>query len=150
MPTQLKSLGEYAFAGCSALEEITFPDGLSYISPSAYERCRSLEKITIPDSVDVLTEGAFSYCSNLGEIKFGNKCTFTISDNNVQITSDAFLHGDVNGDGTISAIDVFRLLVGMKTGESRPQLDLNRDGKITSIDKLALYKIIKCVYDYGL
>ncbi|MBQ8474435.1 MAG: leucine-rich repeat protein [Clostridia bacterium] len=48
MPAQLKSLGEYAFAGCSALEEITFPDGLSYISPSAYERCRSLEKSLFP------------------------------------------------------------------------------------------------------
>lgn len=56
------SVGDYAFHGCSLLEEATLPEGLSKIGQSAFGKCRLLTKVVIPESVTDISSEAF--CEN--------------------------------------------------------------------------------------
>ena len=83
------SIGDFAFAGCIQLKEITIPktvtrigesafertslghidlhDGITYIGPSAFE-WSSLEEVTIPAGVKGLNFGVFRECGNLKSV----------------------------------------------------------------------------------
>jgi len=65
--TNLTSISESAFSGCTNLEEVNIPDSIKTIGKSAFEDCRSLKKIDIPDSVTSIGDSAFAY-SGLTEI----------------------------------------------------------------------------------
>ena len=45
------SIGNYAFAHCSALESVTISDGIKTIGCNVFIACSSLTSISIPDSV---------------------------------------------------------------------------------------------------
>ena len=61
------ALSEACFMQCSSLQNVTLPEGLSFIPRSAFESCRSLE-INIPNSITRIEDGAFKGCSLLEEI----------------------------------------------------------------------------------
>lgn len=53
--------------------------------------------------------------------------------------------GDVNGDGTVNAIDaamVYRAIAAGTTATQAPQYDVNGDGAINAIDAAMIYRII--------
>ncbi|MBQ8475280.1 MAG: hypothetical protein IJ499_06460, partial [Clostridia bacterium] len=60
-----------------------------------------------------------------------------------------FLHGDLDNNGSVSVADVFKLMLAIKNGENSLIFDLNLDGKITIVDKLALLTVLKGEYDYS-
>ncbi|EJK51408.1 hypothetical protein THAOC_29420 [Thalassiosira oceanica] len=89
----LQVIGDYAFCGCNALQEVTIPPsvimlgrcafascsnlanvllavGLQIIENSAFSQCSSLQQVTIPTSVTELGIGAFRGCINLAEVQF--------------------------------------------------------------------------------
>ena len=66
--SQLTSIGDYAFYGCSSLTSITIPAGVTSIGISAFDGCSSLTSITIPEGVTSIGAGAFEYCSSLTSI----------------------------------------------------------------------------------
>ena len=61
------ALSEACFMQCSSLQNVTLPEGLSFIPRSAFESCRSLE-INIPNSITRIEDSAFKGCSLLEEI----------------------------------------------------------------------------------
>ena len=84
----LYSIGECAFGGCKALEQVTIPssvaklgtcafcdcinlahvqlnDGLNIIGDDAFSGCEALQQMAIPTSVTKLGSGSFRDCSNL-------------------------------------------------------------------------------------
>lgn len=85
----ITSIGDFAFAGCIQLKEITIPktvtrigesafertslghidlhDGITYIGPSAFE-WSALEEIIIPAGVTALNFGVFRECGNLKSV----------------------------------------------------------------------------------
>lgn len=84
-------LGDYAFANCAALEEITIPANTTYIGKYAFYKTpltaftvpnkvttlgeyafayTYIETINVPASVTKIGNGTFSYCENLEEIVF--------------------------------------------------------------------------------
>ena len=61
----LQEIGEYAFAYNAKLESITFSNGLKEIGDYAFASCTSFNEIILPDTVSSLGRNAFSGCTNL-------------------------------------------------------------------------------------
>ena len=61
-------IGEYAFNGCTSLESITIPDGVTSIGTYAFQYCYGLVSITIPDGVTSIGTYAFQNCTSLASI----------------------------------------------------------------------------------
>ena len=58
----VKSVGYWAFSGCSGLTSITIPNSVTSIGNSAFYGCSGLTSITIPNSVTSIGENAFDEC----------------------------------------------------------------------------------------
>ena len=58
----ITTIGQAAFAGCSALTSVTIPNSVTKIGSSAFSGCRELTSVTIPNSVTTIGEYAFDYC----------------------------------------------------------------------------------------
>ena len=102
IPARVTEIGESGFAGCVALQEVTFEENskLMYIAPELFAGCNLLTSIVVPKSVgnhatvgvgnyvynrNAVGESAFAGCEKLSGITFeeGN-------DNLVTIGSNAF------------------------------------------------------------
>ena len=69
IPDSVVSIGDSAFCGCSALERVHLPEGLTWIGQSVFYRS-GLKEVTIPDAVTSIGSFAFSECDNLKEVTF--------------------------------------------------------------------------------
>lgn len=81
--SQLHSIGEYAFLGCSSLREIAFPPSLEELGEGAF-RETDLRGIIIPSSVSKLPKGLFAWCGRLRSV--------SLPDSLVDIGSHAFAY----------------------------------------------------------
>lgn len=64
-PVGMKSIGNYAFAGCTRLEEVHIQDGVSFIGRAAFTNCPELRTATIPENTIVIGPAAFRGCKNI-------------------------------------------------------------------------------------
>lgn len=81
--SQLHSIGEYAFLGCSSLREIELPPSLEDLGEGAF-RETGLREITIPSSVSKLPKGLFAWCGRLRSV--------SLPDSLLDIGSHAFAY----------------------------------------------------------
>jgi len=65
LPETITSIGQYAFAFCSAIKHFNFPQGIKTIATSVLEECTALEEVIIPSSVTTINQDAFYNCSKL-------------------------------------------------------------------------------------
>lgn len=72
-PNSITKIGDYAFGGCSGLVNISLPDSVTKIGGHAFEGCSGLVNISFPDSVTEIGESAFENCSELTEITIPHK-----------------------------------------------------------------------------
>ena len=63
--SQLESIGDYAFYGCSSLTEITLPSSLKSIGDSAFFGCSNLNTVTI-ESDDIYKVATGMYSNQAG------------------------------------------------------------------------------------
>lgn len=63
-----KSLGNYAFKGCTELKKVTMGEGLSKIGTETFEGCLQLQTIELPYSVTKIGTGAFANCKVLSNV----------------------------------------------------------------------------------
>ncbi|MBQ8505776.1 MAG: leucine-rich repeat domain-containing protein [Clostridia bacterium] len=68
--SNLVSIGEQAFSGCSNLKSIVIPNGVTAISNSTFYNCKNLSTVEIADDSLLTSIGnmAFCYCEKLEEI----------------------------------------------------------------------------------
>lgn len=83
LPSELSSIGTYAFYGCKNLESINIPESVTSISPYAFKDCASLKTINIPSGLTAINAFVFSGCQSL---EFP-----TLSDSITKIDSSAFM-----------------------------------------------------------
>ena len=72
IPNGVTSIGEYAFAYCIGLSNITIPNSVTSMGSYAFSDCRGLTEVTIPSSVTSLGSRTFQYCSGLTRATFGD------------------------------------------------------------------------------
>ena len=68
-------IGEWAFAYCSSLTEVTIPKSVTSIRAFAFRSCSSLTKAIIPEGVTSIGESAFQSCSSLTEVTIPKSVT---------------------------------------------------------------------------
>ena len=69
IPAGVRSIGNYAFFGCSSLTVVNIPEGVTSIGVNAFNNCSSLTVVHIPASVTSIGDSAFQYCSRLTDIR---------------------------------------------------------------------------------
>ena len=69
IPDTVQAIGNEAFSGCAALEEIVVPESVKSIGRYAFAKCGSLKKAVLPTQVCKLGEGLFFECKELEEVK---------------------------------------------------------------------------------
>ena len=63
-----KSVGSYAFYGCTMLESVTLPDEDASIGDRMFFGCTSLKTVNIPSDVTMIGDHAFYNCTSLQSI----------------------------------------------------------------------------------
>ena len=65
IPSSIKTIGKFAFDGCTNLKSITIPSSVTTIRDYAFKYCTSLTSVTVPDSVTTMEYGVFADCTSL-------------------------------------------------------------------------------------
>ena len=65
MPFEIESFEEGLFAGCSSLKEIPFRAGLKELPNYVFSGCSELRSLILPDTIEKICEGAVSDCEKL-------------------------------------------------------------------------------------
>lgn len=105
LPQSLTTIGgnaaEYgAFRECTALQNITLPEGLTSIESMAFRGCTALKSITFPNSLTSLGTACFRDCTSLETVTFGTGLTST----GVETFYDSGVK-KINFSSTITAVD---------------------------------------------
>ena len=64
VPSTVKELGDYCFAGLDRLETVIIPNGVTRLGEGVFENCRELVKVDIPASVTEIGSEAFAFSGN--------------------------------------------------------------------------------------
>lgn len=79
LPQSVKTLSDFAFSGCTALESIYFGEDsqLTSIGKNIFADCTRIESITIPNGVTSIPYMAFGNCTKLETVSFGENSRLT-------------------------------------------------------------------------
>ena len=66
--SSLTTIGEYAFANCERLDELTLPNAVTSVGKNAFENCYNIKQMNI-SNVATLNEAMFKNCSSLTSIQ---------------------------------------------------------------------------------
>lgn len=77
-----ESVKEVNFYGCTALTDVTIPNGMTEINEAAFYGCTGLTNVIIPNQVTKIGQAAFRGCTGLTNVSLPNGLT--------EIGSDAF------------------------------------------------------------
>ena len=59
VPGSVKSVGDYAFHGCTSLKNVTLSPGVASVGKNAFSACASISWIAMPSSLTTMGDGAF-------------------------------------------------------------------------------------------
>ena len=105
IPDSVKTIREYAFAGCYNLTDIIIPDGVTTIRNDAFRECKSLKNVSFGKNISTIGSWAFYGCSKLESIILSDKVTtidfqaflgcsglksITLSESLTEISDDVF------------------------------------------------------------
>lgn len=88
-PCSLRSIGEYAFLGCSNLRAINIPEGVEECGEGAFREC-GIEEAALPATLQKIPKSMFMWCENLRSVRFGG--SLQGEDNLKDIGSHAFAY----------------------------------------------------------
>ena len=72
MGDSVKSIGRYAFGGCTTLTTVTIGQNVTNIGDYAFDGCTGLTSIIIPDALTSIGGAAFRGCTSLTSATLGN------------------------------------------------------------------------------
>ena len=75
IPQGHTSIKNYAFVGCTSIQDVTIGNQVTTIGISAFKDCTNLTKVKIEDNVSTISMNAFSNCWKLDTIYIGKHVT---------------------------------------------------------------------------
>jgi hypothetical protein len=75
LPNSVTSIGDYAFSGCDGLTTVTLPNSVTSIGDYAFADCGGLTNVTLPNSVTSIGDYAFSGCDGLTSVTIPSSVT---------------------------------------------------------------------------
>jgi len=75
IPDSVTEIGEYTFWGCTGLASVTLSAGTTHIADSTFFGCKSLASVIIPDGVTHIGDNAFSGCESIENISLPDSIT---------------------------------------------------------------------------
>lgn len=85
IPSNVTTLGDYAFRSCYSLLNVDIPDGVNIIKQQAFKNCIQLRTLSLPKSIKLIERYAFCECPNLESISL-----LLDNPNDIEIYSDTF------------------------------------------------------------
>ena len=76
MPESLVEIGEYAFANCIRLVNISIPDGVTSIGEGAFALCTKLSSVTLPENLTAISFQTFDGCTSLTSVYIPSSVSF--------------------------------------------------------------------------
>ena len=73
--SDITTIGDKAFGGCSNLQTIKLPDSVTTIGDNAFNDCSNLQTIKLPDSVTSIGNYAFYDCTSLTSVTISDSVT---------------------------------------------------------------------------
>ena len=94
VPSTVKELGDYSFAGLDRLETVIIPNGVTRLGEGIFENCKALVKVDIPASVTEIGSEAFAF-SGKARVSVAARNTAYCSRDGALFTKnmDTLLHG---------------------------------------------------------
>ena len=68
IPSGVTSIGNSAFTSCYSLTSVTIPSGVTNINDYVFSECNRISSVTIPDSVRMIGVSSFAGCSSLTSV----------------------------------------------------------------------------------
>jgi len=72
------TIGQSAFQGCTSLERVEIPEGVTIIRGYAFYGCPNLKHAKIPDSINIVGDAAFGHCDKNLEFDISNEALLKI------------------------------------------------------------------------
>jgi len=72
------TIGHSAFQGCTSLESVEIPEGVTIIRGYAFYGCPKLKHAKIPDSINIVGDSAFGHCDKNLEFDISNEALLKI------------------------------------------------------------------------
>lgn len=71
----VRYVGSYAFAFCTALESIAFPDSIEALGAGVFRSCTSLTSVTLPSGLETIPAETFYDCKSLTSVEIPDSVT---------------------------------------------------------------------------
>lgn len=100
-PDSVEEIGSYAFLNCTSLSEVKLSQKLKVIEECAFYNCKSLTNLTFNENLSEIKKRAFYNCSALKKVTLGNVNGWKVSfdeefTNPIEVEIDKLI-GDNNG-----------------------------------------------------
>ena len=124
LPSTLLKIGDYAFYGCTGLQEIVLNDNLCDVGRFSFAGCSSVASVEIPSSLRSIGTFAFHRCDRLERVKIASLETWFAMRfggswaNPLEIAHELYLQGDLV-DYDISIPDGFEKIGFMQCAYMR-------------------------------
>ena len=74
-PSSVTAIGMCAFLGCSMLQSVVIPEGITTIEESAFTSCMGLVNVVLPTTLTTIGNNAFSECRKLTDVHLAEGLT---------------------------------------------------------------------------
>ena len=130
MPYEIESFEEGLFAGCTSLKEIPFRAGIKELPPYVFAGCSGIQSLILPNTIEKICVGAISNCSNLSALVLSS--SLKIVEEGAFEDCQKLSHIRIAGENEFFRVDEDESCLYKKNSDGNEDLVLYLEGKSMS------------------